>query len=83
MAFEIKVTGGLFSGWRLKLGPIVILLAYHSLQCDQRWLFALIAGHRRFAYRTRGDATPKIMTFEDGGFWWPWQSSRTFSGRGW
>lgn len=80
---ETLVPSGVFGGWRLKFGSVRLLLWYHSLQCDQRWIFALILGHRRIGFRTRGDATPKIATYKDGGFWWPWQTARSFSGRGW
>jgi len=82
MGFSIVVPEGVFGGWRWELGPLVILFAYHSLQCDQRW-FAVVAGYRRLGYRTHGDAQPNNSTYRDGGWWWPWQAHRTFSGRGW
>ena len=83
MAFAVAVPSSVFGGWRFKIGPLVLLLMYHSLQCDQRWVFALIVGHRRIGYRTRGDATASLATYWDGGWWWPWQSRRSFGGRGW
>ena len=83
MRFNVVVPRSIFGGWRWKIGPLTVLFLYHSLQCDQRWLFAFIVGHRRIAYRTHGDADESLLTYGDGGWWWPWQTSRTFSGRGW
>ena len=71
----------LWSG--IKLGarwhPIALALGYHSHQCDQRW-WGIRVGRFRLAYRTRGDATPDIHTYRDGGWWWPWQTERTCAG---
>ena len=57
---------------------------YHTLQCDQRWYgLRFLRGRRSciLGYRTHGDATPNILTYFDAGFWWPWETNRTFSGR--
>ena len=79
----------------LRLGPVMVSAGIneHSKQCDQRWRFRfrlswkgnprhLRGGwkHAIIGYRTRGDATPNIATYHDGGFWWPWQISRTCAG---
>jgi hypothetical protein len=40
----------------------------HTGQCDQRWLFKIIAGKRFIGYRTRGDAKPWMASFGDCGF---------------
>ena len=53
----------------------------HSLQCGQRWVFLVRVGRRRFGYRTRGDANPRILTHEDAGWYLPWKH-RVCSGRG-
>ena len=59
--------------------PVSVALGYHSQQCGQRW-WGIRIGKCRLAYRTRGDASPKLATYEDAGFWWPWQAERTASG---
>ena len=88
MSFHIVVPQGTFGGWRKDLGRLRLGLLYHSLQCDQRWL-VLVRWRRpkvgkddlRFGYRTHGDATPKLDTYKDGGWHWPWKFRFT-SGRG-
>jgi hypothetical protein len=45
----------------------------HTGQCAQVWLFGIRIGHKRFGYRTHGDATPRLLTYKDGGWWLPWQ----------
>jgi hypothetical protein len=45
----------------------------HTHQCAQVWIFGIRVGQHRFGYRTHGDATPRIMTYKDGGWWFPWQ----------
>ena len=39
MSFHIVVPQGTFGGWRKDFGRLRLGLLYHSLQCDQRWLF--------------------------------------------
>ena len=84
MGFETIVPPNIFGGWvfRFSLRGLRIGLLYHSLQCDQRWIFILGTRQRRLAYRTLGDAKPHYAIVKDAGWWWPWQTSRTYSGRG-
>jgi hypothetical protein len=79
MSFAIRVPASIFPGWKLEMGRFSVGLLYHSLQCDQVWIF-FARWERpkgkddiRFGYRTRGDATPKIVTYQDGGWHWPWK----------
>lgn len=71
------VRGGLY----FEFGRAKIGLLAHTLQCGQRWIFLLRWGRRRIGYRSRGDASPKLMTFGDAGWHWPWRFRPT-SGRG-
>jgi hypothetical protein len=87
MSFQIVVPDSVFGGWCWNLGRLRVGFLYHSLQCDQRWLF-LLRWRRprgvddvRFGFRTRGDATPAFMTHEDAGWHWPW-AFRSVAGRG-
>ena len=87
MGLTIVVPDSIFGGWGWQIGRLRIGLLYHSLQCDQRWLF-LVRWYQpigvddiRFGYRTRGDATPIYSTYKDGGWHWPWKFRFT-SGRG-
>lgn len=82
MAFEIVVPDSVSGGIYSRGGNWSFGLMAHSLQCDQVWIFLIRYGHFRFGYRTHGDATPKIMTYKDGGWHWPWQTNRTVAGRG-
>lgn len=77
---QIVVPDLVKDGPRKVFGPFAFAWGYHSLQCDQRW-YGMRIGRVRFAYRTRGDASPGIMTRKDAGIWWPWQLRRTCSGR--
>jgi hypothetical protein len=87
MSFRIAVPNSVLGGWSKDFGRLRLGFLYHSLQCDQRWLFLVrwrrsaLKNDLRFGYRTRGDATPNIMTYHDGGWHWPWKFRFT-SGRG-
>ena len=87
MSFQIVVPDSIFGGWAWNIGPLRIGFLYHSLQCDQRWLFLLRwrmpkgVDDLRFGYRTVGEATPSIMTHSDAGWHWSWKF-RSTSGRG-
>ena len=66
-------------GRRSSWMSLAVAIGHHSMQCDQRW-YGIRIGQLRLGYRTRGDATPDLDTFNDGGFWFPWQTRRTCSG---
>ena len=75
---------GIWPGIHIAFGKdrhhgFAIAIGMHSWQCDQRW-YGIRIGRLRLGYRTRGDASPDLMTYYDGGFWWPWQTDRTCSG---
>ena len=79
MSISIRVPDSIFGGWAHNFGRLRVGFLYHSLQCDQRWLF-LLRWRRgpgipdyRFGYRTRGDATPNLLTYRDAGWHWPWK----------
>lgn len=71
---------------------VKVYLMAHSHQAGQRWIFmfryswaggrsdATMSGywwkHRRFGYRTYGDSSPKYDSWNDGGWYWPWQKRR-------
>jgi hypothetical protein len=87
MGLTIRVPDSIFSGWAWNTARFRVGLLYHSLQCDQRWIF-LFRWHRprgvddiRFGFRTRGEATPEFDTYKDAGWHWPWKFRFT-SGRG-
>ena len=87
MSISIRVPDSIFGGWSKDFGRLRLGFLYHSLQCDQRWLF-LMRWQRpkgiddfRFGYRTRGDASPTTMTYQDAGWHWPW-AFRSVAGRG-
>jgi hypothetical protein len=67
-------------GLYLKRWNFGLAILAHTHQCAQVWIFGIRFGKRRFGYRTHGDATPEIMTYKDGGWWFPWQN-RYGSGR--
>ena len=81
MGVKLIVPNSIWGGFykKFKWGAFGFLA--HSLQCDQRWLFLIRIGKRRFGYRTMGDATPDILTSQDSGFHFPWQK-KSISGRG-
>ena len=85
--------GGILAEARLGRVRLSAGLNEHARQCDQRWRFRLrvslkmgprhlSGGWRHFilGYRSRGDAKPSYATWDDAGFWWPWQVRRTCSG---
>ena len=83
MYFPARRALGMLRQTGIKLGgrefPVAVALGYHAQQCDQRW-WGVRIGPWRLAYRTRGDASPGIMTRGDAGMWWPWQTHRLCSG---
>lgn len=81
MGFEIVVPKSVNGGFYKRIGNWCFALMGHTLQCDQRWIFLIRWHHFMFGYRTMGDATPKLMTSKDAGWWWPWQTKRTCAGR--
>lgn len=80
MGTRIVVPDDVFGGWKFEFEGFHFAFLYHALQCDQRWIFSIGTYGSRLAYRTRGDATPAMLTYFDGGWWWPWQD-RSCSGR--
>ena len=87
MSVKLLVPDGIFEGYRkYRWGALGIFA--HTLQCGQRWIFLIRIGRRRFGYRTRGDAKKNMLTYQDGGWHFPWQKGfedipfRTVSGRG-
>lgn len=81
MSFHIVVPASVNGGFYKRVGKWSFGIMAHSLQCDQVWIFLINRSGRRFAYRTKGDATKNLLTFGDAGFYWPWQK-RFCSGRG-
>jgi hypothetical protein len=85
MGFKILVPSSVWGGFYKRTNNWSFGFMAHSLQCGQRWLFLVryqpSQRPYRFGYRTMGDATPKIMTAKDAGWYWPWQN-RSLSGRG-
>jgi hypothetical protein len=81
MGFQIVVPDSVNGGFYKQLGRWTFGIMAHSLQCDQVWVFLVRYRKVRFGYRTVGDATPRLMTYKDAGFHWPWKF-RSVSGRG-
>ena len=81
MGARIQVPKSIFGGFYFKRRWGAIGLLAHSLQCDQRWIFLIRIGRRRFGYRTMGDATPDLLSSTDAGWHFPWQN-RPIGGRG-
>jgi len=82
MSIRIVIPDSVFGGmyYRCSFGALGFLGTFFTV-CDQRWIFLIRLFGRRFGYRTRGDASPDLMTYHDGGFHFPWQK-RYVSGRG-
>lgn len=88
MSVKLLVPDGIFEGYYRKYRWGALGIFAHTLQCGQRWIFLIRIGRRRFGYRTRGDAKKNMLTYQDGGWHFPWQKGfedipfRTVSGRG-
>lgn len=73
--FWININNHIFGwapeNWREKSSfpKIGIDIWAHTGSCDQRWIARVVVGNRSFGYRTRGDATPDMMAYEDGGWY--------------
>ena len=82
MGIQLVVPRNIWGGfyWKSFNSQISLGLFAHTLQCDQRWVFLIRIRKHAFGYRTRGDASPDIMTYYDAGWYWPWKS-RFCSGR--
>lgn len=65
---SIKIPGWC---WSSSTDRWEIRILYHTLQCDQRWLFYIRIGRRVFGYLTRGDVRPKLMRYSDRGWYFP------------
>jgi hypothetical protein len=51
----------------------------HTGQCDQRTVFGVALGRRRFGYVSRGDATPEMWRYYQAG--WFYRAPRRVTGR--
>lgn len=82
MAIRLRTPSSIFDGWYWvsQSGRFACGFLAHTLQCDQRWIFLLRWRRRVFGYRTHGDASPNLLTYEDAGWYWPWRL-RICSGR--
>lgn len=54
-----------FAKWQPNL---VLTFWSHTGQCGQRQVFLIEAKSHRFGYRTRGDATPDLLSYNDAGW---------------
>lgn len=79
--FRIRVPDSVWGGWYWRRGKVSLGLLAHALQCGQRWIVLLRVGKRRLGYRTHGDATPDMDTYDSAGFYWPWKRRTLPSGR--
>jgi hypothetical protein len=80
MGVNIQIPEGLNAGFYHEFTWGAIGINAHTLQCNQRWLFLLRVGRKKFGYRTKGDATPNLLVYKDAGWYFPWKK-KPCSGR--